>query len=190
METAEPGLPDGQLVARARAGDAEAFEILVRRHYRTGYAVALGQLANGMDAEDVVQDAFIKALERLDDCRNPDRFSAWFLQIVRNRAHNYRDYRRVRETSDLDTVSAAGPDDTSRRAEQAELRHRLESALSELGDIPRQVVVMHDMEGWKHRDIAGELGISEGMSRQHLFQARKALRARLGRQILQEHLDG
>ncbi|MCH7729611.1 MAG: sigma-70 family RNA polymerase sigma factor, partial [Planctomycetes bacterium] len=76
--------PDATYVARARRGDASAFEALVRRHYRVAYAVALALLSNNMDAEDVCQDAFLKALERLDDCREPDKFASWLLRIVRN----------------------------------------------------------------------------------------------------------
>ena len=59
-------MPDAVLVEQARRGDAEAFEALVRRHYRAAFSVALSQLGDVMDAEDVVQDAFIRALERLD----------------------------------------------------------------------------------------------------------------------------
>lgn len=179
---------DATLVARARAGNAAAFEELVRRYFRPAYAIALALLGDAMDAEDVCQDAFVKALERLEDCRKPDRFGSWFLQIVRNRAHNYRDYRRVRAGVSLDAAASASPDDSARVAEQSELRERLERALAQIGEVPRQVVLLHDLEGWKHRQIAEHLGLSEGMSRQHLFNARRALRGLLGAQVVKEHL--
>lgn len=182
-------MSDAKLVHRARRGDAAAFEALVRRHYRAAFAVALGVLGNGMDAEDVTQDAFVRAAERLDGIREPERFVPWLLQIVRNRARNYRDYRRVRYTQPLGRVSAAGLSNPGSDAERAELRERLEAALGDLGAIQREVVLLHDLEGWKHREIAEALQISEGMSRQHLMMARRALRARLGAEFLEEHAN-
>lgn len=180
--------PDATYVERARRGDASAFEALVRRYYRAAYAVALALLSNSMDAEDVCQDAFLKALERLDDCREPDKFASWLLRIVRNHAHNFRAYRRVRATESLELAGAAGREDSARDAERADLRERLEDALGQLSEIQRQVVLLHDLEGLKHREIAGHLAISEGMSRQHMLNARRTLRKILGAQALGEHL--
>lgn len=182
-------MPDSFLVERVRRGDAAAFDALVRRYYRPAYAVALARLGNAMDAEDVCQDAFVRALERIDD-PDPTRFAAWLLQIVRNRAHNYRAYRKVREAQPLDSVSAAGPADPARDAQGSQLRARLQTALAEVSDIQREVVLLHDLQGWKHREIAAALDISEGMSRQHLMAARRRLRERLGVQALEEYSDG
>lgn len=185
----DPGLPDAILVEKARRGDSAAFEALVRRHYRAAYAVALSVLGNPMDAEDVSQDAFVRALERLDELRNTERFAAWLLQIVRNRARNFHAYRRVRKAQPLETVDTASADVTDRGLEQSELRSRLEAALAELSEVQREVVLLHDMEGWKHREIAESLGLSEGMSRQHLFNARRILRECLGGRVLEEYID-
>ncbi len=182
-------MPDAQLVERARRGDAAAFEALVRRHYRAAYAVALSAVGQAMDAEDVCQDAFVRALQRLDELRDPGRFAAWLLRIVRNLAANYRSYRRVRSAQPLDQVSAASESDTAREAERSELRQELEAAIAELSPAQREVVLLHDLEGWKHREIADSLGLSEGMSRQHLFNARRKLRERLGVKFLEEHTD-
>jgi RNA polymerase sigma-70 factor (ECF subfamily) len=177
------------LVERARRGDAAAFEALVRRYYRAAHAVALAVLGNPMDAEDACQDAFLRALERLDRLRQPERFSAWLLQIVRNRARNFRSYRRVRSVLPLEEVRAASDEDTGREAEREELRRELKSALTELSEIQREVVLLHDLEGWKHREIGELLGLSEGMSRQHLMSARRLLRERLGTKLLKEYSD-
>jgi RNA polymerase sigma-70 factor, ECF subfamily len=183
-----PPIPDRELVQRTRAGDAGAFDTLVRRYYRAAYAVALSACGNPMDAEDVCQDAFIKALERIDDCRDPARVGGWLLRIVRNRAHNVRDYQRVREGPPVDLVNPAGEADTARATELGELRERLEEALAALTPMQREVVLLHDLDGWKHREIAAALGTSEGMARQHLFNARKVLRARLGQTAMKEHM--
>lgn len=178
-----------ELVARAHRGETAAFEALIRRHYRAAYAVALALVGNAMDAEDVCQDAYIQALDRLDHLRQPERFGAWLLQIVRNRAHNVRDYQRVRSGIPLDEVAAPSAHRVDRDAERGELRDRLETALATLNLQQREVVLLHDLEGWKHREIAHALGISEVMSRQQLFVARKALRAQLGRRTLKEYVN-
>jgi RNA polymerase sigma-70 factor (ECF subfamily) len=89
------GETDAILVQRSRRGDAAAFEELVRRHMRKAYLTALAQLGDVAAAEDVTQDALIAALERLEDCRDPEHFAAWLIRIARNKAHNYR--RRERD---------------------------------------------------------------------------------------------
>jgi RNA polymerase sigma-70 factor (ECF subfamily) len=95
----------------------------------------------------------------------------------------------VRSAQPLDTVSAAGPENPGSDTARSELRDRLESALQALNDRLREVVLLHDLEGWKHREIAVALEISEGMSRQHLFHARRILRERLGVNVLEEYTD-
>lgn len=168
---------DARLVERARAGDAAAFDGLVRRHVRAAYAVALAVLANPHDAEDACQDAFITALERLDQCRDPERFAAWLLQIVRNRARNNLRAERARPAIALDaaTLQSSGPG-PARDAERAQLRERLIAGLSQLTQVQREVVLLHDLEGWPHSEIAELLGVAEGTSRYHLSMARRALR--------------
>ena len=178
---------DAVLVQSARAGDASAFEALVRRHLRAAFAVALATLGNRADVEDVCQDAFLTALQRLEDCRQPEHFGAWLLQIVRNRARNFRSYRKVREAAPLELVKGAASDDPARDAERAELRERLMAALATLPEVQREIVLLHDLEGWCHQDIAAALRMSVAMSRLHLFNARRALRDRLGAHAYQEY---
>lgn len=186
---AEPASPpsDAALVERARRGERAAFEALVRRHYRTAYLTALGRLGQPADAEDVCQDAFLRALERLDDCRHPERFAAWLLQIVRNAASNYRQYLKVRTAAPLEEVNPGRDATAPAEARRGELREHLERALAELTAVQREVVLRHDLEGWSHKEIAAQLRMSEVSSRQHLFQARKALRSRLGSSALEEY---
>lgn len=178
---------DAQLVELARAGDSAAFEKLVRRHLRVAYSVALATIGDPADAEDVCQDAFVTALERLDECRNADRFLAWLLQIVRNRAHSVRRYNLVRRAMPLeDALGAVGRDDPGRDVERSELRDRLTEALQGLTETQREIVLLHDLQGWRHREIGELLGIPEGTVRAHLFHARRALRARLGSGLFEE----
>jgi RNA polymerase sigma-70 factor (ECF subfamily) len=178
--------PDRDLVTRARSGDPAAFALLVRRYSRAAYAVALSVLANRSDAEDVCQDAWVRALERLDDCRHPDRFAGWLLRIVRNRALNHLEYRRVRSAEPLESAFGAegppGSDDASRAFVQGRLRRRLEVALRQVPDTQREVLLLHDLAGWDHRSIAGSLRITENLCRQRLFQARSRMRKLLDEQ--------
>src|SRR5215203_563872 len=171
---------DSRLVARALGGDARAFEELVRRHLKSAHAVALGVLGNPADAEDVCQDAFLTALQKLEECRDPKRFAAWLRRIVRNQALNFRERRSLRQGEPLERVAeAAGGDDPGREAERSELRDRLLTALAVLPETQREVVLLHDLEGWRHREIADLLGTSEGAVRVRLLEARRRLRTEL-----------
>lgn len=175
-----PEADDAALVLASRQGDAAAFDQLVRRHLRRALAVAGAILRDPMDAEDVVQDAFVKALERLEECRDPSKFSAWLGQIVRRRALNALDARRVRKAEALEPETAASSSNPALETERRALRAELEAALATLTEPQRTVVLLHDLEGWPHKEIAATIGSSEVMSRQHLFTARKRLRAALG----------
>ena len=170
------GMDDADLVRLARNGDEHAFGLLVARYRGAAYAVALSVIGRHEDAEDAAQEAFIVALQRLDDCRDPDRFAGWFMTIVRNRSRNLirreslRDMERVPETT---PSRRGGPD---RDTEAAELKDLLEAGLRELPDVQREIVLLHDLEGWKHREIAERLSLPSGTVRSHLHFARKALR--------------
>lgn len=169
-----PATPVADLVRAARRGDATATEQLVRRHLRAAYAVALAVLGRPADAEDIAQDAFMIAIDKLDDCREPARFSGWLVQIVRNRALHALDKRKLRDTSDdiADAVAHVPPSDIV-------LRGQLLAALETLTPVQREVVLLHDLDEWTHAEIADALGLTETNCRQHLFTARRALRARL-----------
>ena len=173
---------DARLIERARRGEGDAFDALMRRHMRAAYAVALAHTGERADAEDVCQDAFVTALRRLDEVRRPEAFVGWLLQIVRNRAHNLRRHQRVRAALPLDAAGEApargrGPGDD---AEDAELRGRLLEALEHLTPTQREVVLLYDVQGWTHREIAAAVGTTEGAARVHLHHGRRALRTLLG----------
>src|SRR5262249_29168649 len=133
---------DAELVAGACAGNATAFDALVRRHYRAAFSVALAHTGRHADAEDVCHDAFVRAAERLEDCRQQDRFVQWLCAIVRNRAHNVVARALVRRAKPLEADTAPAREDPSRDAELSELRGRLERALAALPSIQREVVLL------------------------------------------------
>jgi RNA polymerase sigma-70 factor (ECF subfamily) len=175
---------DAALVVRARAGDTESFGMLVRRHLPAVYAVARAVVVEPADAEDVCQDTFVNAFTHLADCEPPEQFRAWLLQSARNRAISLIRRQNVRIASVLGT----GPGESDvpspmesplAAAERMDLGARLRSALAELSSAQRTVVLLHDVDGWSHRDIAALLGVAEGTSRSTLFDARRRLRALL-----------
>jgi RNA polymerase sigma-70 factor, ECF subfamily len=183
---------DAALVARALAGAADGFETLVRRHFRAAYAVALALTREPADADDVCQDAFVRAYERLADCREPEKFAAWLAQIVRNRARNRLAYFRIRRALPMASAEArpAGGASPHADAEREELRRALLSALGRLPPTQREVVILHDLEGMKHAEIAGLVGCSEAMSRRHLSDARRVLRTQLADRYRGDDDDG
>ena len=126
------------------------------------------------------------ALQKLEECRNPDRFAGWLLTIVRNRSRNLVRRESLR---DMDQVPASAPSRAptpERETERSELRGRLGAALDALPQVQREIVLLHDLEGWKHREIAERLEIPAGTVRSHLHFARKALRDALGESPVRE----
>lgn len=178
---------DARLVELARGGDREAFAQLVRRHLRSAYAVALAVLGVPEDAEDASQDAIVSALQQLERCRDPARFGAWLVGITRNRARDMVRRRTVRVALPLEAAAhAAGGASPLEDAERSEMRTALLAGLATLTEVQREVVLLHDMEAWPHRDIAAALRMPEGTVRAHLFHARRALRACLTREMPEE----
>ena len=161
------------LVLAAQAGDAAAFAGLVRRHQRRAYAVARAVVLSHDDAEDAVQEGFLHAFRALSRFRPEQAFGAWLHRIVANAALDIARRRKVRDADQLPESLASPHRDP---AESAELRTRLASALETLGPRQRSVIVLHDVEGYKHAEIGALLGIPEGTARSDLHHARTHLR--------------
>ena len=165
------------LVLAAQAGDAAAFAGLVRRHQRRAYAVARAVVLSHDDAEDAVQEGFLHAFRALSRFRPEQAFGAWLHRIVANAALDIARRRKVRDADQLPESLASPHRDP---AESEELRTRLASALETLGPRQRSVIVLHDVEGYKHAEIGALLGIPEGTARSDLHHARTHLRKLLG----------
>jgi len=164
-------------IERVLAGEVEAYDLLVRSFMRRAYAVAYRILGHQQDSEDVVQDAFFTALERIDTFDTSRRFGPWFLRIVANHAHNQRESRAVRERGigvDTDTVPGRSAPDSD--VEGVEIRAAFEAALDDLAPRPRLIVQLADVDGFAPTEIAGMLNLSPGTVRGYLFEARQALR--------------
>lgn len=172
---------DHALVRAAGSGDTRAFEALYRKHSRRVFAV-VWRLAGGQAAraEDLVQEAFIRAWQALPNFRFESAFSTWLhrlavntaLMDIRSRAGN-----EDRETDDSPLEIMATHDTAGQRTRE---RIDLERAVATLPERARAVLVLHDIEGWKHEEIAAELGMAVGSSKAQLHRARNLLRTRLG----------
>jgi RNA polymerase sigma-70 factor (ECF subfamily) len=179
----EPVENDGDhaLVRAAGLGDTQAFEQLYRRHARRVHAV-VWRLAGGQAAraEDLVQESFIRAWQALPAFRFESAFSTWLHRLAVNTALmeiRGRACGEDRETDDS-ALEHVGTHDTAgqRMREQIDL----ERAVATLPERARAVLVLHDIEGWKHEEIAAELGMAVGSSKAQLHRARNLLRTRLG----------
>jgi RNA polymerase sigma-70 factor (ECF subfamily) len=170
---------EADLVARARGGDRAAFGVLVERYAGVARRVARVVLGDPDDADDAAQDALLSALVKLDqyDPRRP--FGPWLLRIVANAATDRRRRRRVRRTESLDPGLVAGGTRPDVAAERRALSERLRRALAELPERRRVAVVLFDVEGYSHAEIAAVLGIPEGTVRSEVFHARRRLRVLL-----------
>jgi RNA polymerase sigma-70 factor (ECF subfamily) len=180
---------DEQLVRRARENDRSSIEELARRHFRAAFSVALAVSSNWADAEDIAQNALIRALARLEDCRSPERFEQWVCSIARNLAHNQLVHPYTRRRGALSPQTPVKQPGPALAAERGELQVKLGAALGELPAMQREVVLLFDLHDWSHELIAEHLGISVGMSRQHLFKGRRRLRELLGAQMLKHYFN-
>jgi RNA polymerase sigma-70 factor (ECF subfamily) len=172
------GADDNALVRRSGAGDTAAFEQLYRGHVGRVHGAILRLV--GMDrarAEELTQDAFVRAWQKLSGFRHESAFSTWLYRLGVNTA--LMDLRGRHD-------EVAAPDDELEFAAGGEVpfcageRGDLERAVAKLPPRARAVLVLHDVEGWKHEEISVELGMAVGSSKAQLHRARGLLRRTLG----------
>ncbi|HEU4455282.1 MAG TPA: sigma-70 family RNA polymerase sigma factor [Longimicrobium sp.] len=167
------------LAERVRQGDAAAFDTLVNRYMRRAFAVAYRLMGQKEDAEDLVQDAFMTVLQRIDTFEAGRPFSPWFFRILVNRGLNSRKARSLRTVEAIPESTASGGPSPERSAERMELRERLAAAMETLPERQRVIVQLFELEGFGGPEIAEILEISDGTVRWHLHEARKTLRRAL-----------
>jgi RNA polymerase sigma-70 factor (ECF subfamily) len=170
---------EADLVARTLAGERGAFGTLVERYAPQARRVAHAMLGDPDEADDAAQDGFLSALVKLAqyDARRP--FGPWLMRIVANAATDRRRRRRVRRVEPLDPGLVGGGPRPDTEVVRNELGERLRTALAELPPRRRTAVVLFDVEGYSHAEIAEMLGIPEGTVRSEVFHARRRLRALL-----------
>jgi RNA polymerase sigma-70 factor (ECF subfamily) len=163
-------------VVRARSGDMRAFERLYRANIGRVYAVCLRMSGDPAQADELVQSAFVRAWQRIGSFRGDSAFSTWLHRLAVNvvledRRSNQRAIVRLHDDAEADP--------RERTPVPAGTRLDLERAVALLPDGARQVLVLHDVEGWPHDEIAAAMGISVGTSKSQLSRARSLLRESL-----------
>ena len=169
---------EAALVRLVKAGDAGAFDELVLRYLDRGYAVALSILGSPQDAEDAVQTAFIRALERIEQLRDGSPFGPWFYSVLRSTALNLRRRESLRTHEEIPR-GAAGGSEPERELDRTLAREEVLAALADLPEQQRTAVMLYDLEGYSHQEVAEILGVAVGTSRAHVHHGRNALRERL-----------
>lgn len=200
------GLPLGevqvsQLVAGARHGDPAAFEALVKHYYPRIYDYVTRMVRDPVEAEDVAQEAFVRAYQALPTFRGDASFQTWLYRIASNLAIDASRHRKRRQwqTASLDEpldlrdsqVAREPVDDRSRPpselVEASALQEQVHGAISELSDKLRPVVILHDLQGLSYEEIARTLGCPLGTVKSRLFNARCQLRDKLRRRLPAEY---
>jgi RNA polymerase sigma-70 factor (ECF subfamily) len=157
-------------------GDREAFEMIIRTHSRTLFAIAYGILQNREEAEDVVQDALVKAWKTRWRVRAPEKFPAWLATIARHRAH---DIFRKRRSVPLSTIDEVIEPSSAAEPNGSELDQQLRSALAALPELHRAALTLRYFEEMDYRSIENILGLSNGALRGILGRALASMRKQL-----------
>lgn len=186
-----PEPPDEMaLVKRARQGDLSAYDDLIRRYQERIYATVYHMTSNHEDANDLAQEAFIKAFQALKSFKGGSSFYTWVYRIAVNKTINFlkqRKHKAQMSLDDLDFNAEHDPDlvalisdKTPRReASLAELQEKLNAAMQKLSEPHRLVVTLHDVQGMSHEEIAEIMDCNIGTVRSRLFYARQQLQAYL-----------
>jgi RNA polymerase sigma-70 factor (ECF subfamily) len=189
-------LDDGDLVDRVKAGEAEAFRAIMKRHNRLLYRVARGVLGNDSEAEDVTQDAFVRAFQSLDSFRGESALATWLTRIALNEALGRRRRQRTMvDLGQLDRFDEQGEarviafpgvrSDSNPEAEafRSEIRRLLEHAVDALPEPFRIVFVMREIEEMGIEETAAQLDLRPETVKTRLHRARRLLRRSLQRKL-------
>jgi len=179
-EDADGALFDSTLVRAARDGDMRAFEALYRRHVGRVHGVIARLVGgHGARAEDLAQEAFVRAWQALPAYRFESAFGTWLYRLAVNTALMELRARRSRPQMDGDEDAFDNIGGVDSAGHVTALSIDLERVVATLPPRARAVLVLHDVEGWKHEEIAIELGMAVGSSKAQLHRARGLLRTRL-----------
>ncbi|BCS34490.1 RNA polymerase sigma factor [Luteitalea sp. TBR-22] len=173
---------DVRLAARCRAGDLAAFEELYRAHSPRLYAVAYRMLGHAQDAEDLLQEIFLLAFRKMDSYKGDASLGTWLYRLGVNACLDRLRSRARRNEQQTEWLDDELPPVAATSDGGPGLLHRLdlERALRELPPGCRAAFLLHDVEGFEHREVASMLGIAEGTSKSQVHKARARLRRLLG----------
>ncbi|MDX9972281.1 MAG: sigma-70 family RNA polymerase sigma factor [FCB group bacterium] len=165
-------MQDSELIAAVRAGDREAYGVLVERHRASVYALCRRMAGNAPDAEDLAHQAFVEAWLKLHQLRDPERFGGWLRMLVLNLCRMWYRKRKQDSTVALNDTDAPAPD----AAADASLRAQVALGLTRLPAPHRMVLVLHYLEGLSYKELARFLDVPSGTVMSRLYRARTALR--------------
>lgn len=167
-----------QTLKRVRDGDQAAVAVLVERFAGMAHRLAMGLVGDTHLAEEMVQEAFMVALTRLDDLKTPDAFPGWFRQIIRT--HAYRHLRRRGKLSgELGPEPVATQPSPLERMERAEMRDQVRKALAQLKPAGREATELFYLHGFTIHEVAAQLQVPVGTVKRRLHDARARLRSLL-----------
>jgi RNA polymerase sigma-70 factor (ECF subfamily) len=169
-----------ELVERAQAGDTGAFDVLVSLYAKRAFSIAWGIVRSASDAEELAQEAFVKAYQSIGRFRPGEPFGPWIFRITTNLALDVLKHRkRVKHEEITEREPAQRRDRADLPAIANEIARRIGGAIDELPEMQRVVARLHLVEEFEHREIAAMTGLSEGTVRSHLSLARTKLREKL-----------
>ena len=164
-------------VAAVQAGDATAYDYLVSKYMRRVVSIAWNIVHNAHDAEDLAQEAFVKAYQSIGRFRSGEPFGPWIYRIVTNLALDaIKHHNRFRHEELTDVEQAARRDAADLPALTNEIAARIDAALGQLPEHQRVVARLNLVEGFDHGEVASMMGLAEGTVRSHLSLARRRLR--------------
>ncbi len=181
---------DGRLVVLARSGNVPAFRSLVERHRRRAFAVAVNLVRDERDAQEVVQEAFLRVHRGLDSFEGGSAFSTWLYRIVTNLAIDVTRRPSRREAASLDAddlddrvdqplLARVDGSDPVAAIRRIEIRSELAAALAALPPYHRGVILMREVEGMSYEEMAETMHVSKGTIMSRLFHARRKLQRAL-----------
>lgn len=175
----ESAADEAGLVERVRAGDAAAYDVLVRRYMRRAFAVAYRLLEHREDAEDLVQETFMTVLRQIHTFQPGRPFAPWMYRILINRGLNARRARSLRRTDAIPDDVATAQESPHTAIERAEIRERFRESLAALPPRQRLIIQLIELDGLSRAEVAAALEISEATVRWHVHEAWQVLRRSL-----------
>jgi RNA polymerase sigma-70 factor (ECF subfamily) len=170
---------DADLVARCRSGDVGAFEALYREHAPRLYSLARRMAGSPEEGEDLLQEIFLQAYRKLGSFKGDAAIGTWLYRLAINLCLDFVRSRRAKTGRLTETLDADTSVEPIAARETPNARIDLERAIDRLPEGCREVFVLHDVEGFEHKEVARMLGVSEGTSKSQVFKARMKLRSML-----------
>jgi RNA polymerase sigma-70 factor (ECF subfamily) len=177
LPSKEATVSAGDLITRCQAGDVEAFETLYRQHAARLYTLACRMAGSPEDGEDLLQEIFLQAYRKLGSFKGDSAVGTWLYRLALNHCLDYVRSRQAKMSKVTDTLDADTSFEPTARRDTPIARLDLERAVERLPQGCREAFVLHDVEGFDHKEVGRLLGIAEGTSKSQVFKARMKLRS-------------